>query len=58
MPRKDTCAEAETIVADTRDEIAEIIRERVIPFYDRPLKLLAALVEGKRDSFYYWNEDK
>jgi len=60
MPRKGYLAGENTIKirATTREELAEIVREKIIPLYESALKQLNLIVEGKAKSLYYWEIDE
>jgi hypothetical protein len=56
MPRKglwDGCIE---YVASTREELSELVKEKILPSYKIAFDAVTAMSEGKRKSFYYWLE--
>lgn len=41
--------------ADSRDELADLIREHIIPLYETAVKKLQAVCEGGAKGLYYWS---
>jgi len=59
MPRRGRVSEEGIdIRATTREELAEIIKNQIIPLYETALKQLNLIVEGKAECLYYWKEDR
>lgn len=56
MPRKGTYDGGSVVVADTREELQQLIQEKVLPLYKIAFDAVTALVGGTRDAFYYWVE--
>ena len=51
MPRKECCGSSWRIEADSKDEILEFVRQRVVPLYRAALENLESLGEN-----YYWEQ--
>ena len=51
MPRKESCFVALEAVADTREELAALVREHVVPWFERATNQLRDTGE-----LYYWPE--
>ncbi len=56
MPRKGLADGVYTYVASTKEELMELVKEKVLPSYIIAVKAVTELSEGKRDSFHYWTE--
>lgn len=54
MPRKGLYNGAAKYIASTREELQELVRERILPSYEIGLQAMKDLCDGKRGSFYYW----
>lgn len=57
MPRKGLWDGANKYVADTKEELTDLVKEHVLPMYKIAFDAITAMSEGKRDSFYYWTKD-
>jgi hypothetical protein len=58
MPRKGLHDGAYQYIASTREELQELVREKVLPSYEIGLQAVKDLADGKRTSFYYWDPTK
>ena len=59
MPRRGRCADgAFNAKAETREEIAELLRVNVLPLYETALAKLNKIIEGKAENLYYWSNDE
>jgi hypothetical protein len=57
MPRKGGVDdEGITIYSDSKEELQEIVRKKILPLYRRAVNRLVAISEGKASSLYYWDE--
>lgn len=55
MPRKGRIAtEVYEATAPTREELAILVRERIVPLYRNALAALQAIGDGTLDHLYYW----
>lgn len=41
-------------LADTREELEDIIKKKIIPLYEVALQKLQAICKRKADNLYYW----
>lgn len=59
MPRKSCNAtNAYRVYADSREELAALVRDHVLPLYRNAIAKLEAMVDGSGDSLYYWDAPK
>lgn len=43
-------------LADTKEELHELVKEKILPTYKIAMEAITAIGEGARTSFYYWME--
>lgn len=59
MPRKAAVGdEAYKAIADTREELVALIKEHIVPLYERAMSHLQSMINGSGKSLYYWDERK
>jgi hypothetical protein len=59
MPRKCRIAEdTYCVYADTREELAAILKKNVVPLYANAAKKIEAMMAGAGDNLYYWSSPK
>ncbi len=57
MPRKGRVSEdAYCFVADTQEELSELVEEHIIPLYLIAINILQQMAAGKPANLYYWKE--
>lgn len=58
MPRKGLMDSAGTYFAETREELQQLVKEKILPSYKIAFDAITAMAEGKRDDFYYWTPNE
>lgn len=57
MPRKNFATYcAYLVIADTREELIELVTKYILPLYTMAVQLLNGMVDGTNDSLYFWAE--
>lgn len=58
MPRRGLSTDENPYyLASTKAELLEVVETKILPMYERAYNALEMMVEGKRDTFYYWTEE-
>lgn len=56
MPRKQRIEEeALSIISDNKEELQALIKEKIIPIYQKAIDVLNKMVDGTTNNLYYWN---
>jgi hypothetical protein len=58
MPRKG-CLSGEgsyMVFSDSREELAALVREHVLPLYRAALDVVTCIADGSQDCLYYWEK--
>jgi hypothetical protein len=57
MPRKNYATDgAYHFQADTKEELVEIVKTKILPLYQNAINLLSKIIDGSGDQCYYWSK--
>lgn len=55
MPRKGLWDGCIRYVSDTKEELHQLVKEKILPTYKIAFDAVTDMAEGRRKSFYYWD---
>lgn len=57
MPRKGLADSCIRYVSDSKEELHQLVKEKILPTYKIAFDAVTDMAEGRRESFYYWDPE-